>query len=191
MKVNRHIDTATGETVGLRIQEFDTETVFAARDYSALTIKQTVELLMNVYSRALKEFQGTRGISDTVAYQNAAQCWKAELPELIDRKSVLAYIACIAWGQRYGAITPTDAKLMMFMAQTQLTALKTETTVGTVGKIDAGSGAAMVRHDTGADALPPIVFCQSCGNPVGRDVQEVLGDFCSHDCMTRRVRHES
>jgi len=189
MRVTQFRDSSTGEVQGLKIQEFGEETVFAARDYSGLTIKQTVELLMNIYSKSLKEFQSIRGVPEHTALENAARCWRAELPELIDRKSVLAYVACIAWGQRMGAISGSDAKLMMFMAQTQLTALKVPQPGGSVGKI-TGTGAAMVTHDTGAAAAPPLVFCQGCGNPVGPDVKEQLGDFCSVDCMSRKVRNE-
>ena len=93
------------------------------RDYSQMRIIETVEELMNVYAIALDEFQKEPSMDQQQARANAAKIWKAELPELTDLESCLTYIALIAWGQRLSTLTAQEAKMMMFTAQTQLTAL--------------------------------------------------------------------
>ncbi|HWA94369.1 MAG TPA: hypothetical protein VG844_07180 [Terracidiphilus sp.] len=54
----------------------------------------------------------------------AANCWRQALPELSTHRDVLTFIACIAWGARNRIIAPQDAKMLMYVAQTQLTVLK-------------------------------------------------------------------
>jgi hypothetical protein len=93
------------------------------RDYSQMRIIETVEELMNVYADALAEFEANPEMDNEQRRSNAAKVWKAELPELTDLESCLTYIALIAWGQRLNTLTAQEAKVMMFTAQTQLTAL--------------------------------------------------------------------
>jgi hypothetical protein len=88
-----------------------------------MRIIETVEELMNVYAIALDEFQREEGMTQKQARENAAKVWKAELPELSDLESCLTYIALVAWGLRLNTLTAQEAKMMMFTAQTQLTAL--------------------------------------------------------------------
>jgi len=56
--------------------------------------------------------------------RKAADLWRAVLPDLVDHRTTLAYIACIAWGTKMQLLTPQETKAMMFMAQTQLTVLR-------------------------------------------------------------------
>ena len=87
------------------------------------TITETIEVMMNIYSEALVAYQDDPRLSIREARVNAGRVWRAELPELTDLSSVLTYIALIAWGQRLRILDVSEAKTMMFMAQTQLTAL--------------------------------------------------------------------
>jgi hypothetical protein len=89
------------------------------RDKESIT--QTIERLMNDYAEDLVKFQ--KKLTAEGARKFAAERWRAELPELADFNSVLCYIALIAWGQRLHILQEGEAKLMMFTAQTQLTAL--------------------------------------------------------------------
>jgi hypothetical protein len=56
--------------------------------------------------------------------RKASDLWRAVLPDLVDHRTTLAYIACIAWGTKMQLLTPQDTKAMMFMAQTQLSVLR-------------------------------------------------------------------
>ena len=87
------------------------------------TITETIERLMNIYAESLVRFQKEPRMTQAQARQNAGGIWRAELPELTDLESVLTYIALIAWGLRLRILDTGEAKTMMFMAQTQLTAL--------------------------------------------------------------------
>lgn len=56
--------------------------------------------------------------------RKASDLWRAVLPDLVDHRTTLAYIACIAWGTKMQLLQPQETKAMMFMAQTQLTVLR-------------------------------------------------------------------
>lgn len=99
------------------------EQPLAAQDYSGMSIPEVVAHTMNVYAQALKALVDLK-MDHAVAKENAARLWRAELPELTDRRSVVAYIACVAWGQKMRLLEPAEIKVMIFMAQTQLTVLK-------------------------------------------------------------------
>ncbi len=93
------------------------------RNRNKETITGTIEELMNLYADSLVEFQNDPKLTVKDARLNAGRAWRAELPELTDLQSVLTYIALIAWGQRMQILEVGEAKAMMFMAQTQLTAM--------------------------------------------------------------------
>lgn len=93
-------------------------------DYSRMQIREIVESCMNLYRATLLELTDKLRLDPLTAKKSAANAWKADLPELADKHSVLAYIACVAWGQRMGLLEPTEVKTMIFMAQTQLSVLK-------------------------------------------------------------------
>lgn len=58
------------------------------------------------------------------AVEEAKEAWMAELPLLTDRTSAALYISCIAVGLKMRVLNPQEAKAMMFIAQTHLTAIK-------------------------------------------------------------------
>lgn len=63
-------------------------------------------------------------LDTTEVKRKASDLWRAVLPDLVDHRTTLAYIACIAWGNKMQLLSPADTKAMMFMAQTQLTVLR-------------------------------------------------------------------
>ena len=92
--------------------------------YAGMTTDQIVRALASQYAVALKFFNGQRGADPVLARQNAVNVWQSLLPEMIDVYQTRAFIACVAWGHKMKLLTPQDAKIMIFMAQTQLTLLK-------------------------------------------------------------------
>lgn len=97
---------------------------FETRNNEGESTIQTIDRLMNVYADSLEEFQKDKKLSVKDARHNAGKAWLASLPELTDLNSVLNYIALIAWGLRMRIIEIGESKAMMFMAQTQLSALR-------------------------------------------------------------------
>jgi len=106
-------------------QPIPENSVFTLNDYTGWKIPQIITGLMNTYAQELESNRLNRNLTTDMIRENAANCFRAAMPELSDRASVLAYIACVAWALRMRVIEPSEAKTMMFMAQTQLTALKT------------------------------------------------------------------
>jgi hypothetical protein len=132
------------------------------KDYSQMRITETIEELMNVYADSLDEFQKDPGMDQQQARANAAKVWKAELPELTDLESCLTYIALIAWGQRLNTITAQETKVMMFTAQTQLTALsrlpyerKVEAAAEVVVKVEGAVDRELARRKQLTTPPPP------------------------------------
>jgi len=56
----------------------------------------------------------------------AKKAWLMELPALVDRAAVKTFIACAARGLQSRILTPSEAKAMIFIAQTLLSALRDE-----------------------------------------------------------------
>ena len=129
-------------TVQHSIQEFTDPALvpFESLDYSRLQIGEIICLLTNIYAKELYRLKHLPGMPEDLARQNAGSALLTMLPELVDKHHVLAYIACVAWGQRMRILQSGEAKAMIFLAQTQLSVLKTQVSNG-AGKIDSIQGA--------------------------------------------------
>ncbi|MGB7547380.1 MAG: hypothetical protein WBM14_06510 [Terracidiphilus sp.] len=95
-----------------------------APDYSEMGVREVLDHLATVYANALVSMAEILNLDPVTARKSAGNLWRTELPELTDRHSVVIYIACVAWGQRLGILDPAEVKTMIFMAQTQLSVLK-------------------------------------------------------------------
>lgn len=82
----------------------------AASDYRGKSIEQAVTHCARVYA------------DDQLGF--ALAMWRATLPDLLDRHSAQQYVACIAWGMKYGLLDANTAKSMMYVAQNLLTVLR-------------------------------------------------------------------
>jgi hypothetical protein len=60
------------------------------------------------------------------AVADAKEAWLAELPLLDSITNVRLYISCIACGMKMRVLTPQESRAMMFIAQTQLSAMREE-----------------------------------------------------------------
>jgi hypothetical protein len=94
-----------------------------ANDYKGRGIADIVAMAMKEYGDELV-LRLDQGWDTEPAKRKAAEVWRAVLPDLTDRTTILAYIACVSWGMRMQLLTAVDAKTMIFLAQTQLSALK-------------------------------------------------------------------
>ena len=83
-----------------------------------------VKLLSEYYLKSIRYGMSVHVGDASGAESYAANCWRQALPELSTHRDVLTFIACIAWGARNRIIAPQDAKMLMYVAQTQLTVLK-------------------------------------------------------------------
>jgi hypothetical protein len=97
---------------------------FAPVDYSGVPVAGVIQRTAKIYADALADYLRTLDYDRAEASRRAAALWRGVLPELVDRQSTVAYVACVSWGLRMNLLTPTEAKTMMFIAQNQLTVLK-------------------------------------------------------------------
>jgi hypothetical protein len=95
-----------------------------ASDYRHLTIEEAVSRSAEIYSNALAEELVEADFDKTNTGEFAASVWRAHLPDLLDRPSAQQYVACVAWGMKFGLIDANTAKSMMYIAQNLLTVLR-------------------------------------------------------------------
>jgi hypothetical protein len=95
-----------------------------ASDYRSLSIEQAVSRAAEIYSNALAEELVKADFDKTETGEYAAAIWRAHLPDLLDRPSAQQYVACVAWGMKFGLIDANQAKSMMYIAQNLLTVLR-------------------------------------------------------------------
>ena len=165
-------------TPTLTIQEFPLSAVSSIRlpNYSKMTIKEVVESMMQGYAEDLLKYKAMPHMPDNFARQNANSAWLSQLPDLEDKQSVLQFIACVAWGARMHIMDGTEAKMLMFMAQTQLTALKS------APASPASQG--ITRPEPGrAETLR----CLTCTGVVFDQQRKEFGPYCSEKCLTKAV----
>lgn len=98
----------------------------SANHYAHHTIEEIVAHTIGEYGDALIHFMKELDYDRAEAKQRAAEVWRAILPDLITKENTLAYIACVSMGLRIGILNGADAKTMMFIAQTQLSAFKVD-----------------------------------------------------------------
>jgi len=93
------------------------------RLYSGMTVAEIIATVMREYTGLVVALIED-GHAEQAAEAHAARAWRNALPELTDRDSVLAFIACVTCGLKLQILSATEAKTMIFLAQTQLGALK-------------------------------------------------------------------
>ena len=91
--------------------------------FALLTVGEAITHLAQQRNEELLRV-GAMGIPPGAAIDHANAAWRESLPELVDKHSVLIYLAAVAWGMRNRLLKPDEAKLMIFLAQTQLTVFK-------------------------------------------------------------------
>ena len=94
-------------------------------DYANLGPTQIVALCGNLYQECFVSMMSSPYMEGPEAKRRAGDEWRAILPDITDRRTTLAYIACVAWGAKMGILTTLEVKTMMYLAQTQLSVLKT------------------------------------------------------------------
>jgi hypothetical protein len=177
-------------TPTLTIQEFPLSAVSSIRlpNYSKMTIKEVVESMMQGYAEDLLKYKAMPHMPDNFARQNANSAWLSQLPDLEDKQSVLQFIACVAWGARMRIMDGAEAKMLMFMAQTQLTALKSA----------PASPASPVSHSSPASPASQGITrpepgrvetlrCLTCTGVVYDQQRKEFGPYCSEKCLTKAV----
>jgi hypothetical protein len=142
------------------------ETAQRRVDYSALEIGQVVDACMETYGNTLKTLLDLN-MDPSLARENAGRMWRIDLPELTSKHEVLAYIACVAWGQRMRILDAAEVKSMIFMAQTQLSVLK-QTVPAAAGKLSAVNG---IDRDQ-EPLLPGLKPINSMPDPAGREARK-------------------
>ena len=173
-------------TPTLTIQEFPLSAVSSIRlpNYSKMTIKEVVESMMQGYAEDLLKYKAMPHMPDNFARQNANSAWLSQLPDLEDKQSVLQFIACVAWGARMHIMDGTEAKMLMFMAQTQLTALKSAAPPAPAPGAPKLGGDSITRFDP--DKLDSI-HCEACKGPITVEQRKTFGLYCSKECLNRKA----
>jgi hypothetical protein len=92
--------------------------------YDNLGPGQIVAACADTYAKEFARLIRDSELEGPDVRKRAGDLWRAVLPDILDRRTTTAYIACIAWGSKMQILSPVEAKTMMFMAQTQLTVLK-------------------------------------------------------------------
>jgi|GEM_PF-4278362 len=101
-----------------------TDTPPSAPDIRGLMPEDAIRALEAYYVAALRFGGAVFPASLDKAREYAAECWSGALPNLVDRLSVVQFLACVASGAKLKIITGQEAKMYVFLAQTQLTVLK-------------------------------------------------------------------
>ncbi|MDR3792416.1 MAG: hypothetical protein P4L03_03455 [Terracidiphilus sp.] len=134
--LEQHVDTAVERIAKLPPDEMRKRTATMravehllanpprASDYRGLSIEQAVSRSAEIYSNALAEELVKADFDKTYTGEYAAAIWRAHLPDLLDRPSAQQYVACVAWGMKFGLIDANQAKSMMYIAQNLLTVLR-------------------------------------------------------------------
>jgi hypothetical protein len=91
--------------------------------FNLVTVSEAVQLLAQHRNHEQLRMNAM-GLPAAAAAEHADNFWRQSLPDLADKHSVLIYLACVAWGMRCRILRPDEAKLMIFLAQTQLTVFK-------------------------------------------------------------------
>lgn len=97
-----------------------------AQTYDNLNAGAMVAICAAIYQREFGRLLDQTDYDGFEIHNRAGKVWKMNLPDLVDRRTTLGYIACIAWGAKMGILTAMETKTMMFTAQTQLTLLKAQ-----------------------------------------------------------------
>jgi hypothetical protein len=121
------------------------ETAQRRVDYSALEIGQVVDACMETYGNTLKTLLDLN-MDPSLARENAGRMWRIDLPELTSKHEVLAYIACVAWGQR----------------------MRKQTVPAAAGKLSAVNG---IDRDQ-EPLLPGLKPINSMPDPAGREARK-------------------
>jgi hypothetical protein len=135
-------------------------------NYSKLEIGQVVDACMETYGDTLKRLLDLE-MDPALARENAGRMWRIDLPELTSKHEVLAYIACVAWGQRMRILDAAEVKSMIFMAQTQLSVLK-QTVPSGAGKLSAVNGVDADQEPM----LPGLTPINQMADPAGREARK-------------------
>jgi hypothetical protein len=120
-----------------------------AAEFRHLTVGEAIAYLAAHRSNNLFRLTAI-GYNHAAAEQQADQMWREALPDLVDKHTVLIYLAAVAWGMRSRILNGNEAKLMIFLAQTQLTVFKMEIP----GPLQAGALRAPVEQSPQMSLLP-------------------------------------
>lgn len=108
---------------GLAVIKTEPPAVVPKTAYATMSVSQLIGHLQAVHTRTILEMSAL-GLPATAAQEHANLRWRAELPDLIDRHSVMQFIALVAWGTRNRVLDAAEGKMLIFLAQTQLSVLK-------------------------------------------------------------------
>ena len=140
-------------------------------NYDEMPISEIVDACMDTYASTLKTL-GDCEMDAVLAKENAGRMWRIDLPELTSKHNVIAFIACVAWGQRMRILDAAEVKTMIFMAQTQLSVLKQTVPAGKLKTVEGVADTEPLLPGLEMGHRNVIETCVYFDDPAGKEARK-------------------